>query len=123
MSTKIIPNRAGIRNLHRKSELALRLTADLMAQRINPQVPFKTGALSMSAFQGGRRVPNLKDTATIKFIAYTAPYAVKVYYGEGLKFTRDKHPQAQAFWGRRDMGDQLLIQRIYKIAYRKVGGR
>jgi hypothetical protein len=122
MSAKLIPDRAGIRKLERKSSLALNLTADLLAQRIDPQVPFKTGALAQSAFQHGRRIRDYKDTDIVKFIAYTAPYATKVYYGENLNFTRDKHPQARAYWGREDMANTMLIERIYKRAYQIVGG-
>lgn len=31
-------------------------------------------------------------------IKYTVPYAKKDYYGLGLNFSKDKHPQASAQW-------------------------
>lgn len=59
------------------------------AQRgMNKYVPMRTGALSQSA-----AVKPFKVT-------YDVPYAQRVYYGKGLRFSRDKHPNATAEWDR-----------------------
>lgn len=120
---RFIPNQAGIRKLKADQEKALNLTADIIAQRIDPQVPFRTGFLSQSALNGGRRIPTSKDTDAIKFIQYKAPYALKMYYGVGYNFSKNSHPQAQAFWGRELMTNKSEIEKIFKAAYKQIGGK
>lgn len=54
----------------------------------SPYVPFDTGALSGSgqaAAEGGQ-------------VAYTAPYARRMYHGDGFHFNAAVHPLACAHW-------------------------
>lgn len=52
-----------------------------------PYVPFDTGALAESgaAAEGGQ-------------VVYTAPYARRLYYGDGYQFNTSAHPLACAHW-------------------------
>lgn len=55
-----------------------------------PYCPMKTGNLMKSG-----------NTGTVigsGQIIYNAPYAKKAYYGLGVNFSKDKHPQACAQW-------------------------
>jgi hypothetical protein len=62
-------------------------------------VPLDTGRLAESALE---IVENGRGR-----IDYTAPYAHFCYYGEGLRFKREKNPRAGAFW------DRAMMQ-VYK---------
>lgn len=55
-----------------------------------PFVPMRTGELMRS----GTRGTKIGSGEVI----YVAPYSRKMYYGSGLNFRTDKHPQARAFW-------------------------
>ena len=55
-----------------------------------PYVPMRTGFLFKSGITG-------TSIGSGKVI-YSAPYAKKVYYGLGMKFSKEKHPQACAQW-------------------------
>lgn len=60
--------------------------ANTAAAGMNKYVPMRTGALS--------------DFTVIKpfKVSYGVPYAKYVYYGYGMKFSKDKHPNATAEW-------------------------
>lgn len=56
--------------------------------KMNPYVPMDTGAL-------------VDTTAVTKnSITYLVPYARKMYNGENLNFSKEKHPLATAHWDR-----------------------
>lgn len=58
------------------------------AKGMDKFVPMRTGALS-------------DFTVITPFnVAYAVPYARYVYYGQGKKFSTDKHPNATARWDR-----------------------
>ena len=52
----------------------------------SPYVPMNTGMLDQTV-----EINN-------EFVHYKVPYAHKVWDGEGLNFSRDKHPLATAHW-------------------------
>lgn len=56
----------------------------------DPFVPFRTGALALSAKLG-------TDIGSGE-VVYNAPYARRMYYGLNYNFDRSGHPQAQAQW-------------------------
>ena len=55
-----------------------------------PFVPMRTGFLMKSG--------NLGTTLGSGKVVYIAPYAIPMYYGVHLHFSKDKHPQACAQW-------------------------
>lgn len=55
-----------------------------------PFTPMRTGMLAFSVRYGASG-----NTATITHIA---PYARRLYHGRGMKFSRDAHPLASAYW-------------------------
>lgn len=55
-----------------------------------PYVPFRTGNLARSG-PLGTKLGSGK-------VIYNAPYARRVYYARGTKFSKQKHPQACAEW-------------------------
>lgn len=64
-------------------------TAETIQRYMNQFVPMRTGALS--------------QTFTIRQsepygIEYTQPYARRMYYGDGFRFNKEQHPQAQSRW-------------------------
>lgn len=54
-----------------------------------PYVPMRDGNLYRSAI--GSKIGSGK-------IVYNTPYARRLYYGLGFRFSKDKHPQACAQW-------------------------
>ena len=55
-----------------------------------PYVPMRTGNLMNSGIHG--------TTLGKGEVVYNAPYAKKMYYGDGMNFSKLKHPQACAHW-------------------------
>lgn len=55
-----------------------------------PFVPMKTGQLVQSAIRG-----TIIGSGTV---VYNQVYARRLYYGQDFNFSREKHPQAQAYW-------------------------
>lgn len=65
-------------------------TASTEAARLmEPFVPMRSGDLKNSAV-----------TDVPWQVRYTMPYARRLFYGEGFKFSKDEHPQAMARWDR-----------------------
>ncbi|MBQ9428614.1 MAG: hypothetical protein IJU41_03610 [Clostridia bacterium] len=60
----------------------------------SPYVPMRTGTL----------MSNVEITP--EHLRYKAPYAARMYYGEGFNFRRDKHPLATAKWDEAAMQTQ-----------------
>lgn len=54
----------------------------------SPYVPMNTGYLDQTV------------DITTEYVHYKAPYAHKIWTGEDMKFSRDKHPLATARWER-----------------------
>lgn len=63
-------------------------------------VPMDTGNLADSADE-------VLENSSKGCVVYTAPYARFCYYGERLRFSREKNPKACAFW------DRAMMQ-VYK---------
>ena len=59
-------------------------------RQCDPLTPMKTGNLIKSG-QEGTKIGSGE-------IEYTAPYARRMYYGEGYDFSKETHPQAGAKW-------------------------
>lgn len=82
------------RRMRPKAETARRRAQTALCLQIvkdcDPFVPFSQGTLSQS-WQGA-------SDFEAGVIAYDTPYARKVYYGDGLSFSQDAHPQATARW-------------------------
>lgn len=57
------------------------------ARLMDKFVPMRTGDLAGSV-----------DTASPWQVKYTMPYARRIYYGEGFKFSKEKHPLARSRW-------------------------
>ena len=55
-----------------------------------PFVPMRTGNLMDSGISG--------TTLGKGEVIYSAPYANRCYYAKGANFSKEKHPQACAFW-------------------------
>lgn len=71
-----------------KTNRQLGLFASSEAMRLMDKfVPWRTGDLAASA-----------NTSEPWKVSYTAPYAQKVYEGNGLKFRKDFHPLAMSHW-------------------------
>lgn len=58
------------------------------ARGMDKFVPMRTGALAASVRPSAFKV------------SYGMPYARYAYYGQGKRFTTDKHPNATAYWDR-----------------------
>ena len=56
----------------------------------DPYVPMRTGVLKKSGVLGTRIGSGL--------VEYVAPYAWKCYYGVHIRFSKSRHPLAQAKW-------------------------
>lgn len=63
-----------------------RFIAETTARHANQYIPMDTGVLSQTY-----------DTEPF-VIKYKAPYARRVFYGEGYNFSKEKHPLACARW-------------------------
>lgn len=59
------------------------------AKLMEPFVPMRSGDLKNSAV-----------TDVPWQVRYTMPYARRLFYGEGFKFSKDEHLQAMARWDR-----------------------
>ena len=68
----------------------LMYVAEQMIELMEPYVPFDSGKLCESA------VAEVKNGRPC--VRYDAPYAAKVYEGDGLNFKREKHPLACSRW-------------------------
>lgn len=106
--------------LAKVNKQTLYLYAELLAGEVDKYVPFRTGFLSQSAFKNGKRVPQNDDTDKAVFINYQAPYAARMYYGEGFNFSRNSHPLAKAYWGRETFQNEFLMNKLLKAAAGKV---
>lgn len=78
---------------------------------VDPYVPFREGNLAHNV------------DITADYVLYKVPYAKRMYYGKGFKFSKDKHPLATAEWDKIAMKTQegKLIQSIENYI-KKVGG-
>ena len=79
-------------------------------------VPMDTGRLAESAqeiIEGGKGS-----------IIYNVPYARFCYYGEALKFSRERNPKAGAFWDRAMMQvyKSGIYERVDKFIKKKQAG-
>jgi len=67
-----------------------------------PYIPFVTGTLASTSDIAIERSPDAAMVEAIEgidqIIHFKAPYAERMYYGDGFNFTKDQHPQAQARW-------------------------
>lgn len=66
----------------------------VFAEKCDPYVPFKTGALSESGLSG----------ACPEGVRYDVPYAATQYYGVGIAHNPEFHPLATALW------DKVMMQ-------------
>lgn len=74
-----------------KGNATLLFMASTWNRLYDPFVPMDTGMLAHDAV----------DTFVeygVGIIHHKVPYAAKMYYGEGLNFSKDKHPLATAKW-------------------------
>lgn len=62
--------------------------AETCARYMNPYIPMDTGALSQNYITEPYKV------------TYTSVYARRIFYGEGMNFSKEKHPLATARWDR-----------------------
>lgn len=69
---------------------------------VDPYVPFREGNLAHNV------------DITADYVLYKVPYARRMYYGKGFKFSKDKHPLATSHWDEVAMRTrkQQLIQSI-----------
>lgn len=65
--------------------LGLFLATEAM-RGMSPYVPMRNGFLDASA------------TATPFEVSYSTPYARRMYYGDGMKFSHERHALATAHW-------------------------
>lgn len=82
----------------------------ILAEMVNPYVPYKTGALSGSDV--------VIDSEAVH---YTSSYAKYQYYGTEFNHTLDPHPKATAFWDRvmlNEQGDEF-ITRVKEVLSRR----
>lgn len=88
---KITVNASGISSKVRKiakSQQLGQLLANEAGKGMDKYVPMRTGALAGSV--------SLKPF----HVVYNAPYAKYAFYGYGMKFSKDKHPNATSHWDR-----------------------
>lgn len=86
--------------------------ASTAAEGMDQYVPFDTGALSWSA----------SVDSSGWAVSYNVPYAAYVYYGYGMKFNTEHHPNATSEWDRAyaatsgqqlaDAGTQFIRERL-----------
>ena len=74
-----------------KSSNAQKIWTQYLKYEFLPYVPFQTGLLARSA--------DLHSTPTA--VIYNTPYARRLYYNPGYKFTTTFNINAGAFWDRR----------------------
>ena len=73
----------------------------LLADKCDPYVPYRTGALSQNV------------EVTPKSVNYTQPYAAKNYFGEDISHNPQYHPLATAKWDEammQDHGDEFISE-------------
>lgn len=75
---------------NKKFSLAQKFLDNEVLKDSAPYVPFRTGYLEKSGITG--------TVIGSGKVIYNAPYAKKNYYGKHFNFSKDKHPQACAFW-------------------------
>lgn len=121
LKIEVIPNKLLKKELAKREKKVLGLFGDIVAGEIHKFVPYRTGFLSQSAFNGGRRVKSPYDNDTSVYITYKAVYAKKLYFGEGFNFSTNSHPLAKAYWGRETLSNTPLMTRLLKAAYMKAG--
>ena len=116
MATRFIPNPNLKVNLEKHLAKSHQLAMELIASELDKYVPFKTGQLSMSAFNGGKRNKQY-DKRNRLFVVWDSPYVVKQFFGEGYNFTRDKHPLARAYWTK--SMTKSMAEKIMKAAVKR----
>lgn len=74
-----------------------------------PYVPFQTGMLARSG-QTGTAVGSGE-------VVYNAPYAQRLYHGNGFHFDRTFHPLASAYWFEKSKGvnQKTWLEGVQKI--------
>lgn len=72
------------------SQIGQKILDTQVVKDSNIYVPYDTGNLMGSSM----RATNFGSGQ----VAWDTPYAKKLYYGDGMNFSTDKHPQASAFW-------------------------
>ncbi len=91
-------------------------------------IPFQTGMLATTTNIEGhysKKAANsiglLGGNITDKGIHFTAPYARRMYYGDGFNFRKDKHPLATSRWAEAMLAarGEKLRDGIEKYAKRK----
>ena len=75
-------------------------------------VPMRTGVLKKSGVLGTR--------VGSGEIVYIAPYAKKCYYGVTIRFSKSRHPLAQAKWFE---ASKAVNKRTWIAQVRKIAGR
>lgn len=89
ITAKTKANMAGVprkvKSIANNKQLGLFL-AEQAAAGMDKYVPMRTGQLAGSA------------TPSPFKVTYSTPYAVYVFNGQGKRFSRDMHPNAQAQW-------------------------
>ena len=92
MNYRIVFNLAEFTNkkLNPRTEQAQKWLDNEVLKDCGPYVPFRYGHL----FRSGITATKVGSGE----VEYNAPYAKRVYYGSGMHFSKDKHPQACAQW-------------------------
>ena len=83
---------------------------------MNPYVPMDTGTLANDSV---RIIANEKSAE----VHYNTPYAAKMYYGDKLNFSKEKHPLASSHWDIEAMksGREKLAAAVSEYIKRKRG--
>lgn len=85
-----INTQACLGRFSKKYSQAQKFLDNEVLKHCDPYVPMRTGNLVGSGIRG-------TDIGSGE-VVYNAPYAKRMYYGVGLNFSKDKHPQACAQW-------------------------
>lgn len=79
-----------VNRFHPRYEAAQKFLDSEVLKDSAPYVPMRTGYL-MNSGNSGTTIGSGK-------VVYNAPYARAMYYGNGMNFSKAKHPQACAQW-------------------------
>ena len=94
-----------VRAICRNPVLGLEASSEA-ARLMDKFVPMRTGILATSA-----------DTTKPWQVSYSAPYARRLYYGDGFSFSKEKHPLARSHWDK-GIDKAALARKLTEVAER-----
>lgn len=100
------------KDINKLNNKSLQELADETSKKINPYVPWKTGALGRS-----KRVRYDPKNRDVQF-TWSRVYAEHQFNNIGANFTKDTHPQAQAEWTKPILDNSPLMKELVNTNFK-----